>query len=116
MLIIKDNSILMSLNITNDKLNTYLSNYQDYVYLVNEDIIVPKQIAGSIDNDSKVKAKKENCKVSLEDEFVKIPIHLPLTSDIRSFRHEYKDKDCYILLNDINDQILLDLIRYTIKH
>ena len=83
-------------------LRYYLSDYKDYVYLLNENIILLKELADYIPKDQKRKATPEECFIAKEDDYIKLPHNYPVEKNVHLFKESRKDKEIYISLNEIN--------------
>lgn len=55
------NSLKIKTKIPDGNLKLYYSNYKDYFYLPEEDMIIHKSLAASISKEKKIKATAENC-------------------------------------------------------
>lgn len=60
-LIGKENSLKIKVKILDGNLKLYYSNYKDYFYLPEEDMVIHKSLASTISKDKKVKAAARNC-------------------------------------------------------
>ena len=116
LIIISNNSISLILDIHRLSLNTYLKDFKNYVYHTEENIIIPKVLATTIDKALIRPATREDCHASLDGCFVRIPEHIEVSSDVRIFKESFKSKDFYIQSSDMNEDIAKQLIRYIIKH
>ncbi len=112
-IIIKENHIAGHINIFEGILYCYLPNFKDYYYLPSEDIIVPKSIGTSIDKNQRENAKKENCRVKFEGQFIPVTNEkkwnaLPESTrkNTNLFKENHLSKEAYIRLEDLNDEIL----------
>lgn len=115
MYIIKDNRIYITLNLFKGKLFTFLPDYRNYYYLINEEIIVPKSIGESIDKSCRRPASRQDCKVSAEGSFVALPKGFDV-GNTRVFKTDYSSKEAYVSVSDIREDILIKITRYMLKH
>ena len=114
--IIKENRIYVTLNLQEDTLYTFLPDYKNYYYLINEDIIVPKSIGESMDKSCRRPATRRDCKVASEDLYLPLPGQLDLPESKRLFYKEYGDKQSFLSVKDIDAAILVKITRYMLKH
>ena len=109
-----DSTLSIRIPILQRKLNYYFENYKDYYYLPNEEMCILKSMAGGVKKENRENATKENCKISLEDSFIPMPLNAVI-KEIRIFKDSYKSKQHYIRLedflnlNDDNKSLLLKL-------
>lgn len=115
MYIIKNNRIYVNLNIFQGALYTFLPDYRNYYYLINEDIIVPKSLGESIDKSCRRPATRKDCKVAAEGTYVLLPKGIDV-GNTRIFKTDYDSKESYISVEDIREDILLKITRYMLKH
>lgn len=111
-----DSTLSIRIPILNKTLNYYFENYKDYYYLPNENICILKSIAGGVKKENRENATKDNCKISLEDSFIPMPLN-SVISGVRIFKDSYKSKQHYIRLDDFltldnNDKSLLLSLYY----
>ncbi len=116
MYIITQNILKLTMPFTIATLNTYLEDFKNYYYLLNEDIIIPKTIGQSIPKENRRNATKRECRVSKEGHFINIPEKLNLPKTVRMFTEDLTSKVHYMLPEDINESIALLIIQYMIKH
>lgn len=114
--IIKNNRIYVTLNLYQGQLFTYLPDYKNYYYLIDEDSIIPKSLGESMDKSCRRPATRRDCKVSLEGTFLNIPERLDIGSSLRTFRSSYESKDRFLNISDIRDDILVKITKYMLKH
>ena len=99
-----DKSLKFRIPIVNRTLHYYINNYKDYYYLPNEGMCILKSMAGGVLKENRENAKKENCFVKLTDSFLPIPTGCDINMmSIRTFRADYKSKQCYIRLDDFDN-------------
>lgn len=94
-----DSSLSIRVPILQKTLNYYFENYRDYYYLPNEKMCILKSMAGGVKKENRENATKENCKISLNDSFIPMPLNAVI-KDIRIFKDSYKSKQHYIRLED----------------
>ena len=94
-----DSSLSIRVPILQKTLNYYFENYKDYYYLPNEKMCILKSMAGGVKKENRENATKENCKISLNDSFIPMPLNAVI-KDIRIFKDSYKSKQHYIRLED----------------
>ena len=102
------------------ELRYYLTDYKNYVYIENEDSIIPKQLLNASNKKYATKATKENCFISLNGTF--LPAYdKKQFGDEKLFKHTYSDKQCYINISPhIEDKeymrsYVINLIKHIIK-
>ncbi len=116
MYMIKDNRIYVTLNLFKGKLNTYLPDYKNYYYLINEDIIIPKSIGESMDKSNRRPASRKDCKVSLDGAFVALPHSLQVPPSTRLFKTSYDSKEAFVTTEDASETLLIQIVKYMLKH
>lgn len=99
--ILPNGRITMRVPIINDTLFYYFENYKDYYFLKSEGICILKSMASGVSKDNLLNATKDNCKVSLTDQF------FPLTSSfningVRLFKPSNKSKTVFIRVSDLD--------------
>ena len=114
--IIKDNRIYVTLNLFEGELYTFLPDYKNYYYLINEDMIIPKSIGESIDKNCRRPAKKADCKVKKEGQFLALPEKIDIGMSTRIFKLSYESKEAYVDIADITPTLLVKICRYMLKH
>ena len=112
---IKKNRIYVTLNLFDGELCTFLPDYKNYYYLINEDIIIPKSIGESMDKSLRRPAKRHDCKVKKEGQFLALPSKIDIGS-IRTFKPSYEAKEAYVDIADITPTLLVKICRYMLKH
>ncbi|MCR5053339.1 MAG: ribonuclease H-like domain-containing protein [Lachnospiraceae bacterium] len=102
-----------ALTVYQGSLKYYYMDYKNYVYLIDEDIIVPKALSLSVPKESKRKAKKEECFSIKTGSFLPLPDikkcpHPEIYEGAHSFRKDYCDKQFYILYekNTVSENFL----------
>ena len=71
---------------------------ENYIYLIDEEIIVPKILAGSIARDRKKKATKEICFTTVEGTFIPLPNRTDgFCYDEKRYKKSYRSKRDYIM-------------------
>lgn len=113
--IIRENRIYVTLNLFEGELCTFLPDYKNYYYLINEDIIIPKSIGESMDKDCRRPAKRADCKVKKEGQFLALPEKIDIGT-IRTFKPSYESKETYIDILDLTPTLLVKVCRYMLKH
>lgn len=93
---IANNIITVKVNIINDKLKYFYSNYKDYYYIPSEDQAMHKSVSSYIDKKYRQPAKASNCYVHKAGQF------LMQYSNIITpfFKRKYNDNFSYFELND----------------
>ncbi|MBR5635494.1 MAG: ribonuclease H-like domain-containing protein [Pseudobutyrivibrio sp.] len=114
--IIKENRIYVTLNLFNGSLFTFLPDYKNYYYLINDDIIVPKSLGESIDKNCRRPATRKDCKVQANGTFLCLPDKIDVGTSLRTFRHDYESKENYIDIKDLREELLIKITRYMLKH
>lgn len=79
-----------------EEMKYYYSNYKDYYYLPQEDIAVHKSVASFVDKEYREQAKASNCYTK------KVSSYLPQWDYVFSpfFKRDYKDKELFFELTD----------------
>ena len=113
--IIKNNRIYVTLNLFKGELYTFLPDYKNYYYLINEDIIIPKSIGESMDKECRRPAKRADCKVKKEGQFLALPKKIDIGTT-RIFKPTYESKETYIDILDLTPPLLVKVCRYMLKH
>ena len=113
--IIKNNRIYVTLNLFKGELYTFLPDYKNYYYLINEDIIIPKSIGESMDKECRRPAKRADCKVKKEGQFLALPEKIDIGTT-RTFKPTYESKETYIDILDLTPTLLVKVCRYMLKH
>ena len=113
--IIKNNRIYVTLNLFEGELYTFLPDYKNYYYLINEDIIIPKSIGESMDKECRRPAKRADCKVKKEGQFLALPEKIDI-GNIHTFKPSYESKETYIDISDLTPTLLVKVCRYMLKH
>ncbi len=115
MYIIKNNRIYVTLNISKCSLYTFLPDYKNYYYLINEDIIIPRSLGESIDKSERRPATRKECKVMAAGTYVSLPKGIDAGS-VRVFKTSYDSKETFLSVSDITEVILIKITRYMLKH
>ena len=113
---IKNNRIYVTLNLYKGCLYTYLPDYRNYYYLIDEDIIIPKSIGESMDKSNRRPAARRDCKVALEGSFVSLPDKLDVGCNTRVFKPDYDSKEAFVNADDVSDLLLVKIAKYMLKH
>lgn len=113
--IIKENRIYVTLNLFAGDLYTYLPDYKNYYYLIDEDIIIPKALGESMDKNNRRPATKKDCKVSCNGTFLQLPEKLEIGNK-RIFKTDYSSKEAFIQVDDATDDILIKILKYMLNH
>lgn len=92
---IKNDKIFGHIRIYTGTMKYFFKDYKNYVYIPDEDLLLPKALSSSIDKSRIQKATKEQCYASKEGYF----IEKLLSTDEREFKKEYGDKKNYIEIN-----------------
>jgi hypothetical protein len=116
MYIIKNDCIYVTLNLFKGSLYTFLPDYKNYYYLIDEDMIIPKSIGASMDKNSRRPATRRDCKIQKEDLYLRLPDKLEVSPAIHIFRPDYDSKESYIPISEIRKEILLKIAKYMLKH
>ena len=102
---IKEDKISGNIKLKKGTLKYYFKDYKNYIYVPDENLLLPKSLAATIDKNRIVKAKKEQCYVEKEGIFLKSI----LKSDEREFKESYEDKDTYVEI--LPDQLSHDYLQ-----
>ncbi len=116
MYIIKNDSIFITLNLFKGELFTFLPDYKNYYYIIDENMIIPKSLGESIDKNNRRPAKRADCKIRQEALFLQLPNKLDCGTSIRLFKASYESKDSFINTLDLKPDILIKIARYMLKH
>lgn len=115
MYIIKENRIYVTLNLLKGSLYTFLPDFKNYYYLIDEDIIIPKSLGESIDKSSRRPATRRDCKISAQGTYVALPKGID-AGNTRIFKETYDSKESYVSSQDITPGILEKIAKYMLKH
>ena len=113
--IVRNNRIYVTLNLFEGELFTFLPDFKNYYYIINEDIIIPKAIGESMDKSCRRPAKRSDCKIKKEGQFLALPEKLDVGT-IRTFKPSYEAKEAYVDIADITPTLLVKICRYMLKH
>ena len=71
-IVVKDNTIVLKVNLFDGKLKFYHDNYKDYYYLPTEDMAIHKSVATFVDKSYRQPATADNCygKIDYSDEIL----------------------------------------------
>ena len=94
-IVFEDNKAKIILTPIYDTLRYYLTDYNNYVYIENEDIVIPKQLLNAQNKRYATKATKENCYLSVSGTFL-TAFDKKLFDGTKLFRHSYNDRKSYI--------------------
>ena len=78
-------------------------------------MIIPKSLGESMDKNSRRPAKKQDCKVKKEGQFLALPEKIDIGTT-RIFKPSYEAKEAFVDVNDITPNLLLKVVRYMLKH
>ncbi|SDZ80181.1 hypothetical protein SAMN02910384_00153 [Pseudobutyrivibrio sp. ACV-2] len=115
MYIIKENRIYVTLNLFKGSLYTFLPDYKNYYYLINEEIIIPKSLGESMDKSVRRPATRRDCKINAEGTYVTLPQGID-AGNLRTFKETYESKESYISVDDITPTLMIKIARYMLKH
>lgn len=111
------NTVSGTIEATQGEYKLFHKNFKDYIYLPEEDIIVPKVLGSQIPKTRKSPCKKENCYSKDTGIFLKIPTDnnfksLFNLSDFHLFRENFPDKRRFIKVGKkaVDLAILMNLI------
>lgn len=90
----------LSIPILHDELKFFFSDYRNYYYLPIEDKAIHKSIASFVDKEYREKAKRSNCYVRKEGDFI-----IQYDSIIPGYQHNYNDPLSYL---DIASSVMND--------
>lgn len=114
--IIKNNRIYVTLNLYEGELCTWLPDFKNYYYLIEEDMIIPKALGESMDKNLRRPAKRSDCKVKAEGKYLQLPDRIDIGTTTRIFKESYENKETFVSINDITDNLLIKITRYMLKH
>lgn len=115
-LLAKNDNISLSFPIIEDELFLFIKDHNSYVHLISEDIVIPKELASSLDKSSYDKATKENCRIKTTAQFIKINKNIELSESIHKFKYNYADKSVYIKIDELDTITQKNIIKFYIKH
>ena len=98
----EDDTVKTLLKPDNTSMKYFLDDYSKYMYLPNEDIVIPKQLLNKNNKKNAVKATKENCYVSKSGLFMPVYDTAIFEGD-RLFKREYSDKQCFVDVSSVID-------------
>lgn len=108
-------NIVVSVPIIEDTLKIFYDNPTEYYYLPAEDTAIHKSVATYVDKSHRIQAKRENCYCKTQGIFV-----TQLCANITTqYKHEYSDKESFIMLDDSflsNHNLLFDYVSYILKN
>ncbi len=128
---LSENTIRGSIPLENDKKKYFFPNPKQYVYIEDEQLLLPKQLSASIPSSRKRSAKKEECFTETSGCFLSVPpaflsafdplsdTKMPILDfleDEHLFQNEYKDKIRYLKIDpdrittDFTGQLLAFLV------
>ncbi len=114
--IIKNNRIYVTLNLFEGELCTWLSDFKNYYYLIDEDMIIPKSLGESMDKSARRPAKRADCKVKAEGKYLQLPDKIDIGTSLRVFKESYESKEAFVSTSDITTDLLIKITRYMLKH
>lgn len=114
--IVNAGNIIVKLNTYNGELYTWLNDYKNYCYLLNEDIIVPKVLTSSMDKSYYRPAGKKDCKVSLNSTFIQVPEKIDFGKNYKFFKKDYDAEEFFIDINEIAPELIIKIFKYMLKH
>lgn len=105
-LIAEENRLKTALPLYQGQLNYFFPTPSQYVYLIREDMIIPKSLASTIPASEKRKPKQEECCSKVTGSFIGIEKkiyqrHPDLFADMKSFRKQFQDNELYIKADPI---------------
>ncbi len=95
-MLLKDNSVIISINIFTGELKHFYSDYKNYYYLPKEDMAIHKSVAEFVDKEHKKKATAKTCYTKKQGRFI---TGFKEIEQILFF-NEYPFKQPYILINE----------------
>ena len=95
-IIFEDDIIKGSISLYHEKMYHFLQNVKSYVYLPEEDMVIPKELASHIAKEKKQKATPATCYIAKVDTYLMVPDTLECNDDIYFFARAYKDKKSFI--------------------
>ena len=88
-------------------LKYYFDNYKNYVHLLNEDIIIPKQLLNDNNKNNAVPCKKSNCCIDVEGLYLPV-FDKMLFEDEKLFKENLSSKETYVdISSKLNDSLYL---------
>lgn len=95
-IILEDDSIKGTISLYHEKMYHFLPDVKSYVYLPEEDMVIPKELASHIAKEKKQKATPATCYIAKVDTYLMVPDALECSDDIYFFARAYKDKKSFI--------------------
>ena len=94
--------VRISVPIKTDLLKYYFSDYKDYYYMIEEDTVMHKSVAVYADSSVRRKAKKAECFVKKEGNYLPVKKQGCFSDKYHIFKKEYTSKEYYIDIDEIN--------------
>jgi hypothetical protein len=95
---------VLSVNIKSGTYKYFFDNYKDYYYLTLEDCAVHKSVAKFVDTKYRRQATASTCYEKRSGSF----LHVFAGTDFQyTFKENYKDKESFILTDEITDETIL---------
>lgn len=106
-IVFEENLIKVILKPMGASLKYYLKDYKKYMYLLNEDIIIPKQLLNDSNRNNAIPAKRNNCYVNAKGLF--LPVYdKKLFEDEKIYKEDLYSKELFIdISSKTNDSIFL---------
>lgn len=95
-LLLEENRLRASIPLRRTRMRYELDRPADYYYLPEEDIVVPKVLASSIDSTRRRKATRQNCCIKREGIFLPIADFVPEPKGIPIFRENTQSRQAYL--------------------
>ncbi|MCR5143776.1 MAG: ribonuclease H-like domain-containing protein, partial [Lachnospiraceae bacterium] len=94
------NKLTSLITLYQGELKHFIKDYKKYYYLPDEDMIVLKEMAYSIPNNRKVKAKASTCYMKKSGLFLPVSENLQVTDNVYSFYEDISKSQRYLIMND----------------
>ncbi|MCR4673936.1 MAG: ribonuclease H-like domain-containing protein [Lachnospiraceae bacterium] len=106
---LKNDTLTVTLSCFVGKLKYFYPDYKNYVYVADENLLLPKSLASTIAKDRIQKATKQQCFIEKEGVFLRDTMNL----DERHFKAEYEDKTSYVEINPttLSENFLVAYVR-----
>ncbi len=95
-MVLDDNTIKGRISLYHEKMYHFLPDVRSYVYLPEEDMVIPKELTSHIAKEKKQKATPATCYIAKVDTYLMVPDTFDCSDDIYFFAREYKDKKSFI--------------------
>lgn len=95
-LLIRENTFRGSIRLFSETLKHYLPDYKRYVYLLEEDIVIPKELAAHVDKTAKKPATADTCYIKKDGLFLQLPAQLEVSREFPLFYRQRKKSAAFL--------------------